>query len=323
VTPQALSALLIGESVPMRQLRALVARIAASALPVLIEGETGSGKELVARALHAGSGRTGPLVALNVCAVSDSMFESTMFGHVRGAFTGAVHDTAGYLTEAHRGTLFLDEVSGLSLGNQVKLLRAIETKEFRPLGGRSDQRSDFRVVAASNESIPGLVQRSRFRQDLAQRLAGIRVAVPALRHRMEDVPLLAAHFATQATSGGEADIVIGPGAMRRLLAHSWPGNVRELRHVVEASITLSHGQVEEQDVAELIRPRAGGIADRRRESRQRDLLTELARCAWNVDEVASEMGVHRATVYRRLRRLGDAELGGGALRVRPETPPAS
>jgi DNA-binding NtrC family response regulator len=308
VTPQASGALLIGESLPMRQLRALVARIAASTLPVLIEGETGSGKELVARALHEGSGRSGALVALNVCAVPEPMFEATMFGHVRGAFTGAMRNSTGYLTEANRGTLFLDEVSGLSLGNQVKLLRAIETKEFRPVGGPADQRSDFRLVAASNEGVAQLVERGRMRRDLAHRLGGLLVSVPPLRERMEDVPVLAMHFAMLVSAERCRDAVIGRGAMRVLESHSWPGNVRELRHVVEASIALSSGQIEEHDVVELIRP--ANVRSRRRVRRDGDLVAELDRCAWDVDQVANQLGVHRATVYRRLRRLG---IGGTAI----------
>jgi DNA-binding NtrC family response regulator len=291
----------------MRQLRALIARVATSTLPVLIQGETGSGKELVARALHQQSGRSGPLVALNVCAVPDSMFEASMFGHVKGAFTGALRDTAGYLTEAHRGTLFLDEVSGLSLANQVKLLRAIETKEFRPVGARADQRSEFRLVAASNEDMSQLVDRGRFRRDLAHRLGGIRVTVPSLRDRLEDVPLLAAHFAAHARGSRAEDTVIASSALRMLQAHEWPGNVRELRHVVEASIALSDGAVSAADVSALIQSPVFNSAERRLARQGRDLLEQLDRCAWDVDEVASELGVHRATVYRRLRRLGITE----------------
>jgi DNA-binding NtrC family response regulator len=298
-----MSELLVGESPVMRRLRALVARVAASTLPVLIEGETGSGKELVARALHEWSGRSGQFVALNVCAVSDSMFEAAMFGHVRGAFTGAMRDSAGYLTEAHRGTLFLDEVSGLSLGNQVKLLRAIETKEFRSVGARADKRSDFRLLAASNENVATLVERGQFRRDLAHRLGGLRVTVPALRERIEDVPMLVTHFATEASAERKIDVVIGPAVMRMLQAYSWPGNVRELRHVVEASIALWPGHMDVHDVATLIQPRDDSPAGYRRASRTCDLLTALDRCAWDFDKVASELGVHRATVYRRLRRL--------------------
>jgi len=304
-----MSTLLIGDSLPMRQLRALIARVATSTLSVLIEGETGSGKELVARALHEMSGRSGALVALNVCAVPDSMFEATMFGHVKGAFTGALRDSAGYLTEAHRGTLFLDEVSGLSLTNQVKLLRAIETKEFRPVGARSDQRSDFRLIAASNEDMVHLVEGGQFRRDLAHRLGGIKLTVPPLRDRLEDVPILAAHFAAQAKAGHATDTVLGSGAIRALQAHRWPGNVRELRHVVEASIALSSGCVREEDVTALIQRDSSSTAQMRLAHQGRDLLDQLDRCAWDVNEVASELGVHRTTVYRRLRRLGISEPG--------------
>jgi DNA-binding NtrC family response regulator len=305
---------LIGDSLPMRQLRALIARVATSTLPVLIQGETGSGKELVARALHEQSGRSGQLVPLNVCALPDTMFEASVFGHVRGAFTGALRDSAGYLIEAHRGTLFLDEISALSIGNQVKLLRAIETKEFRAVGGRADQRSDFRLVAASNEDVVQLVETGRFRRDLVHRLGGIRLTVPPLRDHLEDVPILAAHFAARATGGLMTDTVIGSGAMRALQSHMWPGNVRELRHVVEASIALSNGTVSEDDISALIHPEASALAQLRLAHQGRELLDQLDRCAWDVNEVASELGVHRATVYRRLRRLG---VGDASAREMP------
>jgi DNA-binding NtrC family response regulator len=309
-----MSDLLIGESPIMRRLRALVARVAASTLPLLIEGETGSGKELVARALHEWSGRPGRLVALNVCAVSDSMFEAAMFGHVRGAFTGALRDSAGYLTEAHRGTLFLDEVSGLSLGSQTKLLRAIETKEFRPVGGTGDQRSDFRLVAASNETVATLVQRGSFRRDLSHRLGGLCLTVPPLRDHTEDIPLLVRHFTTTAAAERKVDVVIGGGVIRLLQAYCWPGNVRQLRHVIEASLTLSPGFVTLHDVAALIQPNEDGAAGHRRAAKTDELLAVLERCAWDFDQVASELGVHRATVYRRLRRLeGSAQRNGARL----------
>lgn len=294
--------LLIGNSLPMRRLRTLIERVAVSTLPVLIQGETGSGKELVARALHERSGRSGPMVPFNVCAVPDAMFEASIFGHVRGAFTGAIRDATGYLTEAHRGTLFMDEVSGLSLANQVKLLRAVETKEFRPVGGRNDQRSDFRLVATSNEDMFALVEMGRFRRDLAHRLSGLCLAVPPLRHRLEDVPLLVGHFAHHA---GKKDVVIADGALKVLEAHTWPGNVRELRHIVEASIALSNGVVDEEDVREMLRPAAESSSVMgRRSYHEKELLSHLDRCAWDVNEVARTLGVHRATVYRRLHRLG-------------------
>jgi DNA-binding NtrC family response regulator len=288
----------------MRQLRSLIARVAASTLPVLIQGETGSGKELVARALHEHSGRAGALVSLNVCALADAMFEASLFGHVRGAFTGALGDAAGYLTEAHGGTLFLDEMSGLSFGNQLKLLRAIETKEFRPVGGRADRRSDFRLVAATNENVASLVESGRFRRDLLHRLAGVRLVVPPLRDRSEDIPLLVAHFTGAVRALTRVDVVIADGAMRLLKAHAWPGNVRELRNVVEAAIALSGTTISADGVAALLAQETTSVPAReRRRQLDRELLTLLDRAAWDVDEAARELGVHRATIYRRLKRL--------------------
>jgi DNA-binding NtrC family response regulator len=198
-------------------------------------------------------------------------------------------------------------VSGLSLASQVKLLRAIETREFRPVGGRADHRSDFRLVAASNEDLGRLVERGQFRRDLVHRLGGIHLRVPPLRDRMEDVPMLAAHFAAVARGTQRDEVVIAESAFRALQTHSWPGNVRELRQVIEASIALSSGRVHEDDVAALIRATAFSSAQIRLVNQGKDLLTHLDRCAWDVSEVASELGVHRATVYRRLRRLGIAQ----------------
>lgn len=233
-----LAARLIGSSPPIRELRRLILRIAPQSTSVVIHGSTGSGKELVAQALHAASGRKGRYVAFNVCAIPDTMFESTLFGHVRGAFTGAVSDNDGYLVEADRGTIFLDEISGLPLFNQMKLLRAVETREFRPVGARQDRRSEFRVVAASNDDLPGLAHAGQFRQDLLFRLRGIPIEVPLLADRLEDVPALALHFAREAARPGEP-VEIKPTAIRELQAYDWPGNVRELRQVIECAIALA------------------------------------------------------------------------------------
>lgn len=249
------------------------------------------------------------MVALNICAVADTMFEASIFGHVRGAFTGAMRDAAGYLAEAHRGTLFLDEVAGLSPANQMKLLRAVETKEFRPIGGRTDHRSDFPLIAASNEEMSRLVAIGRFRRDLAHRLSGMRLMVPPLRDRLEDVPLLVAHFALGAAAG-KPSVPIAEGAVRVLQMHSWPGNVRELRHIVEASMALSDGAVTADDVPALLNlDQEPKVSTERRYHDDRELLALLDRNAWDVNAAASVIGVHRATIYRRLRRL---RLGGVA-----------
>jgi len=302
---------LIGESLPMLRLKELIRRVAASELPVLIQGETGTGKELVASAIHNHSGRSGPLIALNVCALGEALFEASLFGHVRGAFTGAVRDASGFMTEAHRGTLFMDEVSGLPMSNQAKLLRAVETKVFRPVGGRNDQRSDFRLVTATNEPIARMVELGRFRPDLAHRLSGIRLVVPPLRERLDDIPLLFSHFAKLSSNAQHSTIAMSTNAMTLLRNYEWPGNVREFRNVVEATIVLSSGHtIDADDVARLIRTDAqdgaGPHAPSRREFRDRELLDHLERYAWEINEVARVLGVHRATIYRRLRRLGVA-----------------
>lgn len=303
---------MIGDSPVMRSLRSLIARVAPLDLPVLIQGPTGAGKELVARALHAQSGRPGRFVPINVCAIPDTMFESALFGHVRGAFTGATADAPGYLAEADRGTLMLDEISGLPLALQAKLLRAIETGEFRPIGGRADRCSRFRTVAATNEPLDDLVTASRFRSDLAHRLSGIVIHVPPLRDRLEDIPALVHHFIRRCTCG-RGDARLTSGAIRMLQDYDWPGNVRELRHVVERAVAFSGKSVVERgDVEAALRP-AGALHSSVRSIQpgdpfdtpaRRRLLSVLEECGWDTARAASRLGIHRATIYRRMSRLG-------------------
>jgi DNA-binding NtrC family response regulator len=303
------ASMLIGSSTAMRQLRALIERVAASSIAVLVEGPTGSGKELVARALHEGSGRRGAFVAVNVCAISETMFEAALFGHVRGAFTGAVQDSRGLVAEANGGTLFLDEIGGLPLASQAKLLRVLESKEFRPVGARSDQRSDFRVVAATNEPLARLVGRGTFRQDLAERLAGFTLTVAALAERRADIPELVACFARAAAS---APVSIPGDAMASLIAHDWPGNVRELRHTVERILLRSAdpGRPTWAEVREALRPLRAqpvptlSVCAEVVSLERRRLEAVLDAHGWDTATVAAAIGVHRATVYRRMQRLG-------------------
>lgn len=293
--------ILIGESRVMRNLRALIATAAAVPLPVLIEGPTGAGKELVAGALHAQSGRRGRMVAINVCAVCDTMFEDALFGHVRGAFTGAVRDRLGFMREADAGTLFLDEIGGLTLPLQATLLRALETKQVRPVGGHHDVRADTRVIAATNEPMHALLAADRFRRDLAHRLMGVVIRVPSLRERAEDIDPLARHFLGQA---GHPFARIAAGALRRLQAYPWPGNVRELRQVIEWSDALSGGCLSEQVIDQALAERGGfGAGDAACYLDRDELRDLLARHRWNTDSAARELGIHRATVYRRMKRL--------------------
>lgn len=294
---------MVGVSRAIVRLRQVVAEVGPSRLPVLIVGPTGAGKELVANMLHAASGRKGPFVAFNVCAVADPMFEDALFGHKRGAFTGALADAAGYLAEAHQGTMFLDEISGLGLASQAKLLRAIELHTFRALGATRDRSSDFRVVAASNEDLLQLADAGKFRLDLFHRLAAVTVRVPALADRREDIPLLAASF-VRAVRVSEA-VEIEPAAIDALKTMDWPGNVRQLKHVVEIACTLSGGYN-----ISLVAVRAAlglGESPTIRESRyaneERELLMVLEACGWDVAAVAKQIGLHRATVYRRIAKL--------------------
>jgi DNA-binding NtrC family response regulator len=299
------SARIVGDSAQMRRLRELIRLIAPTDLPVLIQGPTGSGKELVAEALHAASRRPGRFVPFNVCAISDSMFEDALFGHVKGAFTGAGYDRPGYLLEADRGTLFLDEISGLGGGAQAKLLRAIETRTFRPVGGRADRTSGFRVLSATNEGIEELVRAGTFRRDLAHRLQGFVLTLPPLRDRMEDLPLLAHHFLL--LDGPPGSSITGLG-LSELARHDWPGNVRELRHVLARAAVFAEGEpIERMPVREAIQnareplPRPSAGHD---ELARRRLVAVLDEAGWDTAVVATTLGVHRATVYRHMSSLG-------------------
>jgi DNA-binding NtrC family response regulator len=291
---------LLGDSESMRSVRELTAAVAPTMLPVLILGPTGVGKELVARAVHGLSGRAGSLVCFNAAAVSDSMFEATMFGHVRGAFTGAVSDHAGYLAEADRGSLFLDEVASMGLGVQAKLLRAIETGEYRAVGGRSNSRSQFRVVSAANEDMTTLARERRFRDDLLHRLAGVVIEIPALAERRDDIPMLARHFLT---ADGNGHVALDDDAAELLRDRHWPGNVRELRHVMSLVAALCGARVTSTALRRALGLRlqpeltlVNDVAERR------ELTEALERHRWDTDRAAEELGIHRTTLYRRMKR---------------------
>lgn len=307
-----LADLLVGSSPVIRQLRALIRRIAPLDLSVLVCGPTGSGKELVAAALHRASGRSGRFVSLNVCAVPDAMLEDTLFGHVRGAFTGATRDALGYLAEADGGTVFLDEVSGLPTHAQVKLLRVIELRVFRPVGATRDRMSNFRVVAATNEDLDLLIAERRFRADLAHRLRGIVVHVPPLVGHREDIGDLAQHFLAYHSMNGVPRSMT-PGALRVLEEYDWPGNVRELRNVVARVCALAPDiAVAADDVVSalgggaraLVRLGGEGPINTGHLTWRQHLLATLDACAGDTAMVARRLSVDRSTVYRWLKFAG-------------------
>ena len=230
---------LLGASVAMRRVFALLERLAATDTTVLVEAETGAGKELVAEALHDEGQRSGgPFVVFDCSAVSANLMESELFGHMRGAFTGATGDRIGAFEAAHGGTIFLDEIGELPLDLQPKLLRVLESREVRRVGANTGREVDVRIIAATNRSLETEVDAGRFREDLFYRLAVVRVALPPLRERLEDIPLLVEHFAHEDARRGQPPVVLADATVRGLMTQAWPGNVRELRNAVQRTISL-------------------------------------------------------------------------------------
>lgn len=232
---------LVGRSPAIRQVVHIIGMVGARRATVLIMGETGTGKELAANALHlAGPRRHGPFIALNCSAIPEHLLESELFGHVRGAFTGAVQNRAGRFEQAHRGTLFLDEIGDLPLDLQAKLLRVLQERSFQRLGGSETIRVDVRVVAATNCDLPRRVEKGRFREDLFYRLNVVPIRMPSLRERLQDIPLLAEHFVEKVCRvEGLPMKRLTADALARLSLHQWPGNVRELENSIEMAVALS------------------------------------------------------------------------------------
>jgi DNA-binding NtrC family response regulator len=315
----------IGRSRPMRELCHLIETVAPTGATVLVTGETGTGKEVVARAIHQSSPRrTQRFVALNCSAIPETLLEAELFGHARGAFTGAVAARQGRLEQADKGTLFLDEVGTMSMPLQMKLLRVLQEREFERVGENRTIRVDVRVVAATNSDLPRMVADGSFREDLFYRLNVIALTLPALRERKDDVPLLAQHFlrkhAERAGLEPGEDIGISQDAMRRLMAYHWPGNVRQLENAVERALVLrgSRRMIEIGDFppemqavpvetpAAIDLPEAGVDLPALVGRIERDLIQRaLSRTNGNRADAARLLGLKRTTLVEKLRRLGD------------------
>ena len=306
---------MVGESVAMRALRKQISIVAPSEGRVLISGESGTGKELVARAIHAQSKRSAaPFVEINSAAIPEELVESELFGHAKGAFSGAVNPKKGKFEIADGATLFLDEIGDMSPRVQAKMLRVLEEQRFEPVGSNTPIKVDVRVISATNKRLEDLIENGNFRHDLFYRLNVIPFQVPPLRERLEDVPLLLDHFNRKfSTDNGQQPKYFRPEAVERLQNHTWPGNVRELKNTIERVIIMSSKeQIEPEDLPEL------GFTDERPASSfrfptfkaatdayQREfILHKLAQYEGNVSKAAEEMGVDRSHIYRRMKSLG-------------------
>ncbi len=308
---------MVGTSTAIHTVYEAIDRAAATKAKVLIIGESGTGKEIVAAAIH----RLGPppdraFIAVNCAAIPETLIESELFGHTAGAFTGARVDHKGSLELAHKGTLFLDEVGDMSLMMQAKLLRALETKEFRRVGGERTIHSDFRVIAATNKNLLGEVERGNFREDLYYRLSVITITVPPLRERTEDIDPLAEFFIrrTSSNNGTSPDIQTTTGAKATLRTHAWPGNVRELGNTIERLIVMNPGTIlDARQVRDAIQqhetpttandPRQS-LKDARTQFEREFIIATLDSHEWRIRDTAESLGIDRSHLWKKMRLLG-------------------
>ena len=300
----------IARSPAMQRLFQQVAQIADSDATILLTGETGTGKEVLARVLHANSRRSkGPFVALNCAAISETLFESELFGHIRGAFTNAVAAKRGLFQSANGGTLFLDEIAEMSLPMQVKLLRAVQEREVREVGADYATKVDVRIITATNKDLAESVKAGTFRHDLYYRVSVVPLAIPPLRERKDDIPLLAQHFLKQSAKRSNKDVRgFTPAAMHRLMVYPWPGNVRELENAVEKAVVMSR---QDMVLPELL-PTAGVASDiglkpltEAKEEFERSYLRNvLQMTGGNISRAAQFAGRYRADFYKMLKKYG-------------------
>lgn len=289
--------MIVGVSPAIRRALALAERYARTNLPILLVGATGTGKEVFAQHIHERSGRPGPLLDVNCGALPRDMVESLLFGHRKGAFTGAVESTDGYVARSDGGTLFLDELTSLAPDAQVKLLRVLETGQVQPLGAVRKRDVDLRVVAAAQDDLSAALRDGRFRRDLYQRLAGVVIELPRLAHRQEDLLPLAQYFASRDRRTLEA------GVHAVIHGYGWPGNVRELRLAIErAGYLVDNGSLSAPAVAQAIA--LGQEAGSDQGGAVGDIVTAGVATGWNTDRIATALRIHRSTLFRRLSHHG-------------------
>jgi two-component system nitrogen regulation response regulator NtrX len=312
---------MVGESPALRRLRAEIEQAAPSNGRALVFGENGTGKELVARAIHAGSLRaSGPFVEVNCAAIPEELIESELFGHVKGAFTGALAARKGKFELADGGTLFLDEIGDMSLKTQAKVLRALQEQRIEPVGGAGSVEVDVRVIAATNKNLEEEIQRGRFRDDLYFRLNVIPFHVPPLRDRREDIPLLARHFIhLLSAEHGRRPRALAPEALAALSRLPWPGNVRELRNIIERLVIMTPGDTIERrhlpaSLLETLPEDAssaaegagdgGTLVEAREAFERRYILEKYRECGGNMSRTAEVLGVERSNLYRKMKAHG-------------------
>ena len=305
---------IVGKSPAITAIFDLIKLVSAASANVLITGESGSGKEMVARALHnSGPRKSKPFIPLNCTAIPENLLESELFGHVKGSFTGATSDRRGLFEEADKGTLFLDEIGDLSLPLQAKLLRVLQEREIRPVGSSQSKRVDVRIIAATHRDLRIMVKDGKFREDLFYRLNVVPVRVPALRERTEDIPLLVEKFIKKFAAQNNSNIKgITPDAMAVLMAHPWPGNVRELENVIERAMVLSRGDmIEKAMVLDSALQEAKSNVDQLHSDRptlekleERYIKLVLGEVHNSKEEAAKILGVSRRTLYRKERVYG-------------------
>ena len=306
------SRIMIGRSESMRALEAEIAKAAPSKIRVLITGDNGTGKELVASAIHENSPRSNrPFVKLNCAALPKDLIESELFGYEKGAFTGATAKKQGKFELADGGTLLLDEIGDMSLDTQAKLLRVLEEEEFEKLGGKRPIKVDVRVISSTNKNLQEEIKKGNFREDLYHRIAAMPIEVPPLRERKEDIRLLVEHFLELfSRENNRPPKSFAEGAIRVLMSYDWPGNVRELKNLVERLVIMTEGDtIDEDDIKPLVSEARIATGDKplselTEEFERSLILSELKKTGWNVSKAASRLGIDRANLHRKMRRYG-------------------